>query len=76
MGEASLARMTIIDKLEHLKNKAKACHDQGRDPSVVPLTLKDGIDIMASALVLVTYYDNHHHDVTVSNKERETTGPK
>lgn len=76
MGEASLARREILDKLEQLKNKAKSCHDQGRDPSMVPLTLKDGIDIMGTALILVTHYDNHHHDVTVSNKERETTGPK
>lgn len=69
------AREEIIDKLNRLKVQAENAHVQGRRPEDVPLSVRDGLDIVGMLLILVTHYDNHHHDITISKKERETTGP-
>jgi hypothetical protein len=78
--------MTVLEdieaKLKTLRNHASETHAQGRSPRDVPVTLAYGIDIVVMLEQLATQVEalsatlpSHHHEIEVSKKTRQTSGP-
>jgi hypothetical protein len=73
-------REELEEKRKQLQNRMKACHDQGQDPAIVPLSLTQGrdiLDLVIKALDELSCDQHEHiHTYKVGGHDKVTSGAR